>query len=294
MRRILLPTVLVIAALSLAGCSSSSGSAASSSLDSEAGHAPVAQSQAASGTSGGSTSNAADIIPQRQVITTGTVTITTKDPISAGDTAAHIAEAAGGRVDDRSQNAATKHRGGTATLTLRIPATALTAALDQLKKLGHVQTVKLTAEDVTQKSEDLNARIKALATSVDRLLKLESKATSTTTLIQLEDDIAQRQGDLESLTAQQRYLSDQVAMSTIHLELTSPALPAAKAKTPTPGSAAGAGFAGFGLFFTWVFLVLSYLLPWLLLGAVVAAAIVFIVRWRRRRGQVAPVVTPGA
>jgi hypothetical protein len=281
------PAAILAVGLALAGCSSSGGGSA----DSSVAHVPQ---PAQAGDSGGSatgsltdgkggTSTVIDSNTQRQVITTGTAEILTAHPVSAGDKAAHIAENAGGRVDDRTQSAATRHTPGTATLTLRIPSAGLTDALDQLKKLGTVRTLKLTTEDVTTKSQDLGARITALKTTVARLLALETRAKTTADLLAIETDLSDRQADLDSLTTQQKYLGDQVAMSTITIHFVSPVVAAKAPPAPSPANAFTAGLAGFGVFFTWVFLVLSYLLPWLALAAVLTLGTIYLVRWRRRR-----------
>jgi hypothetical protein len=281
MRRILIPVVVLAAALSLAGCSSS-GRSGSASAGSDALHAPVAQP------AGGTASTSQPV--QREVITTADVTLRAKNPLSAGDRAARIAEAMGGRVDDRTESAATKTQTATASLTLRVPADKVTTTLDQLKPLGTITSIKMSTDDVTTKGQDLDAKIKALTTSVNRLLALEAKAKDSDTLISFETAISDRQGQLDSLTAQRRYLSDQVAMSTISLDVVAPTRTVVHhATTPTPANAAGAGFAGFATFFTWVFLVLSYLLPWIVLAAVITFGSIALVRWRRRRRAAQPV-----
>jgi hypothetical protein len=281
-RRLALPALVLALGLSLTGCSAAGlggGSAGSEAVN----PAPAPGSNV----SGGSASTSSDVV-KRQVVTTGTVVIKTADPIAAANKAASITDDAGGRVDDRNQNAATTTDPASATLTLRIPSSRLTPALADLKRLGTVESVSIATDDVTTKSEDLGARITALQTSITRLLALESKATTTADLIALEGDIASRQGDLESLTAQQRYLNDQVAMSTIKLQLLAPSAAIVKPGPPSAGSAFTAGLAGFGVFFNWVFLILVYLLPWLVLGAALWVGIVYFVRWRRRRRAVPP------
>jgi predicted small secreted protein len=276
MRRIILPAVILVTALSLAGCSAASG--ASSSAQSQGTSGAAAPSKGTADT----TSLVSPATEQRQVITTTDVVIRAKDPVAAGDSAAHIVEADGGRVDDRTQTSATKHRTASAQLTLRVPQDQLTDTLDKLKALGHVQSLHESADDVTTKSVDLAAKITALQTSITRLLSLEAKAKNTDDLIALEDDISSRQGDLDSLTAQKRYLDDQVAMSTVNLSLVAPAAVPAAAPA-NPAGAFGAGLAGFAAFFTALFVVLSYLLPWLVLAAAITFGTIFLVRWRRKR-----------
>jgi hypothetical protein len=276
-RRLVVPAIVLALGLGITGCSAA-GSGNPGVGGSAVQVAPAPDSHAAAG----SAESSSDVV-KRQVVTTGTVIIKTANPISAADKAAAITDAAGGRVDDRNQSAATRDSTAQATLTLRIPSARLTQTLAQLKKIGAEESITISTDDVTTKSEDLGARITALQTSITRLLALEAKATSTADVITLENDIASRQGDLESLTAQQRYLNDQISMSTIKLMLLAPTAAIVKPGPPSPGSAFFAGLSGFGLFFNWLFLAVLYLLPWLILAAVVWVGIVVLIRVRRRR-----------
>lgn len=287
-RWILVPALAITVALSAAGCSATSGAASSADLGGVAkGVAPDSQD------SSGSSTTTGDLVT-RQVVTKGSVLIRAKNPIKAADQAASIVDDAGGRVDDRNQTAATKTQPADATLTLRIPSDQLTQTLAQLKSIGTELSITESTDDVTTKSEDLTARINALQTSINQLLKIEAKTTRTADIITLENEISDRQGDLESLQAQQRYLNDQVAMSTIKLHLIAPSVVVTKPGPPSAASAFFAGFSGFGLVFNWIFLVLVYLLPWLILGAVIWIGIVLLIRWRRRRSAAAAAPAPPA
>jgi Domain of unknown function (DUF4349) len=281
-RRLFAPAIVLAVGLAITGCSAA-GSNHSTTGDVAIQPAPVPGSGAAAG----SAETSGDVVT-RQVVTTGNVVIKTANPIAAADKAAAITDAAGGRVDDRDQSAATRDSTARATLTLRIPSARLTATLTKLKKIGTEESITISTDDVTTKSEDLGARINALQTSITRLLALEARATTTADVITLENDISSRQGELESLTAQQRYLNDQVAMSTIKLQLLAPSAAIVKPGPPSPASAFFSGLSGFGLFFNWFFLVLLYALPWLVLGGVIWIGIVYLIRRRRRRAA-APV-----
>jgi hypothetical protein len=272
-----LGAILLAVAISVAGCSASGGGA------STAGNgAAVPGVGTDAHVSTGASKTAGDAVT-RQVVTTGSVVIRSAHPISAAGKAATIVDHAGGRVDDRNQTAATKTTPADARLTLRIPENRLSQTLAALKKVGSVVSISQSTDDVTTKSEDLAARITALQTSITRLLALEAKATNTSDLIELESDISSRQGDLESLEGQQRYLNDQIAMATIKLHLIAPSVVIATTGPPSPASAFFGGLSGFGVFFTWAFLVLTYLLPWLVLGAVIWIGIVVLLRMRRKR-----------
>ena len=280
-RSITLPAVLVLAALALTGCS-----AASSSYDTESGGVTAPQSQEFA--SDGSTSDRSDtdvaVAPaDRQVITTGYVTITVDDPMETATDAVRITEQASGRVDGRNEYAPKDDSDkGSATLTLRIPSDTLTATLDKLRELGTVEEVSLNAQDVTMATQDLDARITALSASVDRLLALLASATDTDTLIQLETAISDRQAQLESLESERRYYADQVSLSTITLNLVAEYnAPVEEPDTFVSGLAAG--WNAFVAFFAGLLVALGVLLPWLVFAGIITAAVIWIVRWSRKK-----------
>ena len=269
MKRILLPTVLLAVAVSLAGCTSS----------------PSTVDQVAPMTGEGSrTSDAASEATlaedSRSVVTTGSMTVTADDPIAAATDAVTIVEAAGGRVDARTENAPTENDNGSATLSLRIPSTSLTATLDELKTLGDAENVSVNAVDVTTQSQDLAARISALRASVDRLTALLATATDTKVLIELETAISERQGNLEAMEAQQRDLADKVALSSIELSLISPT---DAPVTPPDSFWSGvlAGWTALTGFFGFVLVALGVLTPWLVLAGVLVVVALLVLRRRR-------------
>ena len=231
------------------------------------------------GSSGSKSDAGSGAKADRSVVVTGTMTVTAQKPLAAADKAVSIVEAAGGRVDGRTENAATDGDQGSATLVLRIPADKLTPTLDALKKLGRPDQVSTDATDVTTESQDLGARIDALRASITRLLQLESTATDTTNLIAIETAISDRQGELESLEAQQRGLDDQISMSTITLDLRSDAA-APPVKPADFWTGLGAGWAAFVAFWAGTLVVLGVLLPWLVFLGIAAIVTVVIVRLR--------------
>ena len=241
MKRTLGATAIVLAALLLAGCSSA-GSNSTPDLESGGfvgqpapGTIDGTVEGAVEGAVGGTTSDTQ--AANRDVITTGSVSLTVKDPIKAAQDAVTITEQANGRVDSRTENPGTDsgiqnpipYDGMTypiqpgpmpsAFLTLRIPSDELDRTLTELKKLGTVNYVSFNASDVSQQTQDLDARITSLGTSVDRLLSLMSQATNTTDLIAIEGVLSARQSELESLKSQRDYLSDQIDYSTLNLEM---------------------------------------------------------------------------
>ena len=155
----------------------------------------------------------------REVVTTGSLTVVVDDPGAATEEIIEVVEGAGGRVDSRSETAATKNRDASARLTVRIPAGELTDTINEMDTIGETRNVSLNSDDVTQYGRDLDARISALEASTDRLVELMADADSSEALIAAESALSERQADLEALRSEREYLSDQVAMSTLEVSL---------------------------------------------------------------------------
>jgi hypothetical protein len=291
MRRVVAVTGVLLGALLLSGCTTSqSGSSSDGSAGGSVGMPAPAGPEVGGDSSGGDVGSDGTVV-QRQVVTTGSVSLSADSPLDAADRATDIVESRGGRVDDRVEHAPTDAQKPSARLTLRIPADRLTAALAELEKLGETSQVSISSSDVTTKAQDLDARIKALQTSVDRLLALMAKATDTTDLITIENALSQRQAELDSLQAQGDYLSAQVALATITLDIVATGVVPAG----LPGdfwSGLGAGWAALVSFLGGVVVVLGVLLPWAALAAVVALVAWWAVRASRRRRRLHAELSP--
>ncbi|MGW4368810.1 DUF4349 domain-containing protein [Nocardia takedensis] len=161
-------------------------------------------------------------ITARKEVVTGSIDITADDPIAAAATVADRVRAAGGRLDSRTEQPGTDEQDPSATLTVRVPADRTDAFIDGLGGIGELTLVNTNRDDVTMQWEDLDAKIRALRASVDRLRALIAGATNTADLIAAENALSSRQGELDSLTAQQRRLDDQVALSSLTITLTAP------------------------------------------------------------------------
>ncbi len=282
MRRFLVTTAIALSAVTLAGCAPAGSG--TSSLPPEVMPVPAQDAPGvdSGADTGGGTGTIVDPAVGPRMITTVQLTVTVDKPIDAADEATSITERAGGTVANRSERAASENEPGSAQLTLRIPFAKVTATLDELKALGVARDTTINSTDVTAQSEDLDARITALQTSVDRLLDLMARADSTDALIKIESALSDRQANLESLEAQKRNLDDQVALSTVTLYLISEKdTPAETPDTFWTGLVAGwnafVGFASAAL------VVLGVLLPWLAAAGVITAIVLVWVKLARRR-----------
>src|SRR5882757_6664011 len=144
------------------------------------------------------------------------MTITVSNTSEAADKAAVMVENSDGRVDSRSEDAGSDRGLARTSVVLRVPVAKLDGVVRELKTLGTVQTAETTSEDVTAQRVDLDARIKALQTSVDRLLAIMRDAKDPDALIKAEGALSERQADLDSLRAQRDQLGDRIDYSTVN------------------------------------------------------------------------------
>jgi Domain of unknown function (DUF4349) len=152
---------------------------------------------------------------QRDVVKTASMTITVSNTSDAADKAAVIVEHADGRVDSRSEDAGSGRGRANTSVVLRVPAAKLDDVMRQLKALGTVRSAETRSEDVTAQRVDLDARMKALQTSVDRLLAIMRDAKDPDALIKAEGALSERQAELDSLRAQRDQLGARIDYSTV-------------------------------------------------------------------------------
>ncbi len=277
--------VLVVAALLLAGCTGGGG--ASNSVGSGGSTMQTKPGKDASGAVADPAAKSNTVIsPNRDVVTTGSLSLTAADPIASADRATALVLGAGGRVDSSSEQPGTATEKPSATLVFRIPSSNLDATLTAIKRLGSVDSATLNATDVTAQSSDIDGRITALQTSVDRLLALMAKATTTADLITIESTLSDRQAQLDSLRAQQRALADQVAMSTITVTIHAKGTVAAAAPV-TFWSGLTAGWNSLVAAVNGLLVALGAALPWLVVLGVLGAIAWWIARWIGRKRDAA-------
>lgn len=224
---------------------------------------------------------------KRDVVKTATMTVRVANPSEAADRAAVIAETADGRVDRRAEDAGTGRGRASTTIVLRVPVGKLDGVVRELKELGSVQTAETTADDVTAQRVDLDARIKALQTSVDRLLGIMRDADDPDALIRAEDALSERQAELDSLRAQREQLGDQIAYSTVDVSFV-----AEQIGGPAPEQYKGflgqieRGWDGLVALVGNLVLLLGLLLPWM--GALAVLLLIGYAALRLARGRRKP------
>lgn len=234
---------------------------------------------------------------ERDVIAQATVTLEADDAADTAQRVGALAESAGGYVETMSvasdgADPATEEGsvssdegavdGGGAWIVVRVPASDLTDLLTDLDGLGRVTASEITREDVTAQTTDLNARISALQTSVDRLEGLISDAATTADLLDAESALATRQAELDSLRAQADALGDDVAMSSATVTIVEPQ-PAVTADPQGFGDGFSTGWNALVAAVNGVVIGLGFFLPWLVVAGIVLLIVRVVRRARRRR-----------
>ncbi|MEH2072298.1 MAG: DUF4349 domain-containing protein [Nostoc sp.] len=107
----------------------------------------------------------------------------------------------------------------TATIELRIPENQLELTLEQLAKLGTLESRNITAEDVGDRLVDFQARLSNLQKTEANLQKIMDRAGSVRDVLSVAQELSNVRETIEQINAQLKSLQNQVAYSTITLNL---------------------------------------------------------------------------
>lgn len=285
-----LPTLPAVEAPGSGVWGGSSGGAAS---EEDAGPEGATSGDATAGgsSSGGSGSDGA-LEEDREVAVTAEVAVEVASPAAAAEALSALAAEHGGYVQHLAVSAApeaSSDDASTSTIapsssdaaTLRVPSDSLDAAIADLGGLGEVLRTSIAREDVTGQAVDLRARVAAAEASIARLTELMAEAGSVADLLEVENQLSQRQSELEAYESELEHVEGRVAMSTLQVWLV-------RQDTPAPVEP-GSPFLD-GMLTGWNALVaalgglvavVGFALPWL----VPIAAVVLLVWLIRRRGR---------
>lgn len=107
----------------------------------------------------------------------------------------------------------------TASMTLRVPQNLLEPTLKELGKLGTVSNRNITAEDVGDRLVDFQARLNNLQRTEANLQKIMDRAGSIRDVLSVAQELNNVRQSIEQIDAQLKSLQNQVAYSTITLNL---------------------------------------------------------------------------
>jgi hypothetical protein len=238
------------------------------------------------------------VVTPKAIIRTGEVSLTAKDLTKVRDDIDALMATVGGSVDSEESSHDRRGRLEQSTVVLRIPVEKFNAAKSALMKMGKLQKSDESSKDVTTQVIDVEERVQTLQNSLDDLQRFQRSAKDVKDLLDFEEKITQRQSELQSLKAQQAYLTDQTSMSTITVHLSTP-----EKYVPPPDALEGAGFLA-GLKAGWNALVDVFVVSLTVFGAVLpflsVALLVGVPAWLgiralvRRRKATPPAEAPAS
>ena len=176
-----------------------------------------------------------------------------------------------------------------ADLTVRIPVEALNQFVDHVSETSNIVSSSEDTQDVTLTYVATESRINALRTEEKRLLELLAKAQTMDDLLLIEARLSEVRSELEKHTSQLRLYDNLVDYGTIHLNLQEVKRYTVVDEPETVWERIGSGFMeslqDLGDFGVELFVFLIVGLPYLVLFAAVAVAVILLIKHRKAKKQ---------
>ena len=214
-------------AIMLAGCGAQQGSPASdtatSSAERVAGAAP-ASSESEAGeqkTKGNSVGANAQAVSQtkRVIIYTATVDLVVENLTSGQNKLTQLVKANGGYIAETNVGGASGSQ-RTGSWKVRVPVEKYEAFMAGAQRLGELQSINSSSQDVTAEFYDVSARIKNKQVEEERLQDLLRKATGKLSeVLQVEKELSRVRGEIEQLQGRIRVLSDLSSLTTVTITM---------------------------------------------------------------------------
>jgi hypothetical protein len=232
---------------------------------------------------------------ERLIIRSGNISMVVEDTRGALATVERMVE---GMASDGAFVVSADEYGGTEasqphiTISIRIPASRFDETMDRLADLAvSVTSRNESAQDVTEEYVDLEARLETLEAARQRLLDIMAEARTTKDLLEAEQQLTQREAEIESLKGRMQYLEQSARLSSIWIDLQPYLLSQPVAEQWRPAESARRavealvdGLRGFGdslIFFS------IAILPWLAAVGLAIFLLVRFIRWRTRARRAA-------
>ncbi|HEX3051395.1 MAG TPA: DUF4349 domain-containing protein [Aggregatilineaceae bacterium] len=158
---------------------------------------------------------------ERMVIKTGDLSLIVDDPLTALDQVSVIAAEYGGYVI--SSQITSSDPVPTATITLAVNAEQFETAMSALRQIGtKILSDSSSGQDVTAEYVDLESRLRSLEATRDRIMTFLEQAANVTEALQVNNELANIEQQIEEVKGRMNYLSTRTDFSTITVRLRAP------------------------------------------------------------------------
>lgn len=198
---------------------------------------------------------------EQQIIYTGSITLRVDDRREAAEQATGIAEEHGG---NRFSLDADLSGDGDTTLVLKVEPDEFDEAMAALAELGSPRNTKVDQENVTDQVVDVEGRLETANRSAERLRELLTTAVDVNAIVAVEQELARRESEIESLEGQLRVLESRTRMATITVTLTERSEAKVDKDIPGFGTGLSRGFVAVVNVLAIGLTVLGFLLPFVL------------------------------
>ncbi len=165
----------------------------------------------------------------RMVIKNANLYIVTLDPVDSLEAISRMADQMGGWVVTSNLYKTTNSAGvetPAATITIRVPADQLTAAMDIIRALVEdpetdVLSENVSGQDVTSEYTDMKSRKTNLELAENQLQKILENATETEDVLNVFNQLTQVRGEIEVIKGQMKYYEESASFSSIYVDIVS-------------------------------------------------------------------------
>ncbi|GCD91389.1 DUF4349 domain-containing protein [Nocardioides sp. LS1] len=167
---------------------------------------------------------------QQALISTGTVSLSSKDVAAARFDVQKVVDKYAGEISDEQTDTDDDGHVATSHLVIRIPSADFEKAMTDLKGVADLEYASAKSEDVTTQVIDTRSRLKVQRASIARITTLLARAQNLRDIVLIESQLSRRQATLDSLERRAAYLADQTSQSTITVDIEKASVGAAHKK----------------------------------------------------------------
>ncbi|MFA5075948.1 MAG: DUF4349 domain-containing protein [Patescibacteria group bacterium] len=160
-------------------------------------------------------------LTQKKIIRDGSLSLFVISPEDSIQKISDLATSAGGFIQN-SQIYEVSNGNKSGYIVIRVPATKFGETVSKIKELAkEVEREEIESKDVTERFVDLEARLHNYQAEEARYLEIMNKAVTIDETLKVSRQLSAVREKIETLQGQLQYLSRQVEMSTISVNLTS-------------------------------------------------------------------------